>query len=198
MSKTNFDVDIDDIVYKTTISTLINCIINYDVDIDDILSSHLTSDMHMSFMIYKLANRYRYYIVYIINIDTTPCLGHNSHPGGVNDSHSLSTTETEDKLRSFASSWLGFNFYTRCRQVGLFIESRHDWNCLYTIMYIIIFLNIAKSFFFSLNLLFETILKITYICIQSRRYYKIDSCISVHWYNYSINRIKTFRYRLNI
>lgn len=41
-------------------------------------------------------------------------------------------------------------------------------------MCIIIFLNIAKLFFFSLNLLFETIFEITYmyICIQSRRYYK--------------------------
>lgn len=43
-------------------------------------------------------------------------------------------------------------------------------------MCIIIFLNIAKLFFFSLNLLFETIFEITYmyilVCIQSRRYYK--------------------------
>lgn len=41
-------------------------------------------------------------------------------------------------------------------------------------MCIIIFLNIGKLFFFSLNLLFETIFEITYmyICIQSRRYYK--------------------------
>lgn len=41
-------------------------------------------------------------------------------------------------------------------------------------MCVIIFLNIGKLFFFSLNLFFGTIFEITYmyICIQSRRYYK--------------------------
>lgn len=44
MSKTSFNIDIDDIVYTMTISisTFMNCKTNYDIDIDDILHKIMT------------------------------------------------------------------------------------------------------------------------------------------------------------
>lgn len=38
------------------------------------------------------------------------CDGLVSHPGGVNDSHPRTTTETRDKHRTNAYSWLGKRF----------------------------------------------------------------------------------------